>query len=90
MTLRLDDIFGFGENQLKATCGLSYRLTLTKNSENAVLNKSNAINNAKIKINSIDWYVKNYRPSIEQQRILMKQTVDTTPTELHCPERSVF
>ena len=84
----LDDIFGFCENQVKATCGLGYRLTLTRNSDNKVLNKGIAINNAKI--SSIDWYVKNYTPSIEQQRILMKQIVDKTPTELHYPERSVF
>ena len=85
----LDDILGFSENQLKATCGLGYRLTQTKNSDNVVLNKGNAINTAKIEINSIDWYVKNCTPSIEQQRILMKQIVDKTPTELHYAERSV-
>ena len=90
VTIMWDDIFGFCENQLKATCGLGYRLTLTRNSDNAFINKGNAINNAKIKFNSIDCYVKNYTPSIEQQRILMKQIVDKTPTELHYPEKSVF
>ena len=72
----LDDIFGFCENQHKATYAFGYRLTLTRNSVNAVLNKVNAINIAKSKINSIDWYVKIYTPSIEQQHILMKQIVD--------------
>ena len=86
----LDDIFGFCENQVKTTCGLGNRLTLTSNSDNAILKKGSAIHNAKIKINSIDWYVKNYTPSIEQHCILMKQIVDKTPTELHYPERSVF
>ena len=86
VTIMLDDIFGFCENQFKATCGLDYRLTLTRNSDNAVLNKGNAINNAKIKIYSVDWYVKNNTPSIEQQRILMKQIVDKTPTEPHYPK----
>ena len=68
----LDDIIGFCENQLKTTCGLGYRLTSSRNSDNAVINKGNAINNAKIKNYSIDWHVKNYTPSIEQQRMLMK------------------
>ena len=90
VTNMLDDIFGFCENQPKATCGLGYRLTLTTNSDNAVLNKGNAINNAKIKISSTDWYVKNYTPSNEQQRILIKQIVDKTPTKLHYPQRSNF
>ena len=90
VTNMLDDIFGFCGNQDKATCGLGYRLTISGNSDNAVLNRGNAINNTKIKIKSIDWYVKHYTPSIEQQRILMKQIVDKTPTELHYPERSVF
>ena len=90
VTIMLDDVFGFCENQLKATCGLGNRFTLTRNSDNAVLNKGNAINNAKIKIINIDWYVKNYTPSIEQQRIIMKQFEDKTPTELHYPERYVF
>ena len=85
----LDDIFGFCKNQLKATCGLGYRLTFKK-SDNAVLNKSNAISNAKIEINSVDWYVKNYTQSIEEQRILMTQIVSKTPTEVEYLERSVF
>ena len=85
----LDDIFGFCKNQLKATCGLGYRLTFKK-IDNAVLNKSNAISNAKIEINSVDWYVKNYTQSIEEQRILMTQIVNKTPTDLEYVERSVF
>ena len=46
----LKDVFGFAEYQDKGTYGLGYRLTLTRNSDNAILNKVNAINNAKIKI----------------------------------------
>ena len=55
VTIMLKDIFGFAEHQQKGTYGLGHKLTLTRNSDNAVLNKGNAINNAKIKINSIDW-----------------------------------
>ena len=53
----LKDVFGFAEYQEKATSGLGYKLTMTRNSDNAVLNKGNAINNAKTKINAVEWYV---------------------------------
>ena len=39
----LKDTFGFSEHQLKASSGLGYKLTLTTNTDNAVLNKDNAI-----------------------------------------------
>ena len=86
----LKDVFGFAENQEKATYGLGYKLTLTTISDNAVLNKGNAINIGKIKINAIEWYVPHYTPSIQQQSILSKQIINKTPTEINYPERSVF
>ena len=46
-------VFGFAEYQQTGTFGLGYKLTLTTNTDNAVLNKDNAINYAKIKINAI-------------------------------------
>ena len=60
----LKDFFGFAEHQEKGTYGLVYKLILTRNSDNAVLNKGNAINNAQLKINSIDWYIPNYTPNL--------------------------
>ena len=86
----LKDVFGFAEYQEKATYGLGYNLTMTRNSDNAVLNKGNAINNAKTKINAIEWYVPHYTPSIQQQAILSKQIINKTPTQIQYPERSVF
>ena len=86
----LKDVFGFVEYQEKATYGLGYKLTLTRNSDNAVLNKDNAINIGKIKINAIEWYVPHYTPSIQQQSILSKQILNKTPTQIQYPERSVF
>ena len=53
----LKDVFGLAEYQEKATYGLGYKLTLTRNSDNAGLNKGNAINNGKFKTNAIEWYV---------------------------------
>ena len=86
----LKDVFGFAEYQEKATYGLGYKLTLTRNTDNAVLNKANAINLGKIKINALEWYVPHYTPSIQQQSILCKQILNKTPTLIQYPERSVF
>ena len=86
----LKDIFGYAEYQEKATYGLGYKLTMTRNSDNAVLNKGNAMNNAKIKINAIEWYIPHYTLSMQQQAILSKQIINKTPTQIQYPERSVF
>ena len=86
----LKDIFGFAEHQEKATYGLGYKLTLTRNSDNAVLNKTNATAICKSKINSIDWYVPNYTASLKEQGIIMIQVTEKIPTELRYVERSVF
>ena len=63
---------------------------LTSNSENSVFNKENATNIGKIKVNSIEWYVPNYTPSIPQQVILSEQILSKVPTDLQYVERSVF
>ena len=63
---------------------------MTRNTDNAVLNKGNAINIGKIKINALEWYVSHYTPSIQQQSILSKQILNKTPTQIQYPERSVF
>ena len=86
----LKDIFGYAEYQQKATYGLGYKLTLTRNNDNVALNKGNAINIGKIKLIAIEWYVPHYTPSIQQQSILSKQVLNKTPTQIQYPERSVF
>ena len=86
----LKDVFGFAEYQEKATYGLGYKLILTRTFDNAVLNKGNAINNGKIKMKAIEWYVPHYIHSMQQQSILSKQILNKTPTEIKYPERSVF
>ena len=78
----LKDIFGFAEHQEKGTNAVGYKLTLTRNTDNAVLSKGKATNNAKFKINSIDWYIPHYTPSFVQERILKSQIVNKKPTEL--------
>ena len=86
----LKDVFGFAEHQEKATYGLGYKLTLTRNNDNAVLNKANATPDGKVKINAIEWYVPHYTPSLSQQTVLSNQIVNKIPTELQYIERSVF
>ena len=90
MRIYLKDIFGFAEHQEKATYGLGYKLTITRISDNAFLNKRNATANGKIKINIIEWYVPHYTASPKEQGTLMKQITNTIPTELRYVERSVF
>ena len=54
------------------------------------MNKDNAVNIGKININSIEWYVPDYKVSIQQETILMNHMVTKTSTELKYVERSVF
>ena len=63
---------------------------MTGNTDNAVLNKGNAINNGKIKINAIEWYVPHYSQSVAKQNIIRNQIIKKTATELQYPEKSVF
>ena len=86
----LKDKFGFAEQQEKATYGLGNKLTLTRASDSAVLNKTNATPIGNIKINSIEWYVLQYTATVKEQGILMKQIIDKIPTELRYVDRSVF
>ena len=86
----LKDVFGFAEHQEKATYGLGYKLTLTRNNDSGVLNRDNLVTLGKVKINAIEWYVPHYTASMSQQTILSNQIVNKIPTELQYIERSVF
>ena len=63
-------VYGFAEYHEKSTFGLDYKLTVTKNTDSSVLNKSNAIKNAISNVIAIEWYVPHYTPSISNQAIL--------------------
>ena len=54
------------------------------------MNKDNAVNNAKIKINALEWFVPHYTPSLDEYTKLQTQIKIKTATNLHYPERSVF
>ena len=83
-------IFSFAECQEKTTYGLGYKLALTRNKDDAVLDKGADITDARIKIGHIHCYVPHYMPSIQQQGILFKQILSETPTQLRYVEGSVF
>ena len=53
--IMLKDVFGFAEHQEKATYGLGYKLTLTRNKDDAVIDKANTIAEARIRIDYIHW-----------------------------------
>ena len=86
----LKDVFGFAEGQEKATYGIGYILTLTRNKDDAIIDKAVGIADSRIKIDHIHWYVPLYTPSIRQQDILSKQILSKTPTELKYIEGPVF
>ena len=88
--IMLKDVFGFAEHQEKATYGLGYKLTLTRNNDDAVIDKAGGIADARIRIDHIHWYVPHYTPSIQQQSTSSKQILSKTPTELRYVQRSVF
>ena len=88
--IMLKDVFAFAEHQEKATYGFEYKLTPTRNEDDAVLNKAGAIADAQTKIDLTPWYVPHYTSSIPQQNILSKQTLRKIPTELLYIERSAF
>ena len=88
--IMLKDVFGYAERQEKATYGLGYNLTLTRNKDDAVIDKAGGIADARIKIDHIHWYVPDYTLPIQQQSTLSKQIFSKIPTELRYVERSVF
>ena len=78
--IMLRDVFDFADHEGKATYGLSYDLTLTRNEDYVFLNKAEDIVDARINIDFIDWYVPQYTPSNQQQGILSRETLIKTPT----------
>ena len=84
------NIIGFAEHQEKTTYRLGYNLTLTRNSDNSVLNKENATIIGKTKIYSIEWYVPNYKVRITQQAMLSKPILSEVPKEFQNVGKSVF
>ena len=87
---KLKGVFGFAQHQEKATYGLGYKKPLTRNKDDAVIDKGAGIPDARIKLDHIYWYVPHYIPSIQQQSFLSKPILNKTPTELRYFQQSVF
>ena len=90
LRIMLKDVFGFAEHQEEATYDLGYKLTVTRNKDEGFIDKVAGIADARIKIDHIHWYVPHYIPSMSQQTIMSKKSLNKTPTELRYVERSVF
>ena len=85
----LEDVSDFAKHQEKATYALGYKITLTRNKDDAVIDKAAGIADPRIKIDHIHWYLPHYTNSIEQQSILSNQFLSKTPTKLRYVEPSV-
>ena len=83
-------VFGSAVHQEKATYGLGHKITLTRNTDNAVLNKDNATNFGKIEVIAFDWYIPHYMPSISIQDVLFKPILSKTPTKLQYLNKKFF
>ena len=88
--IMLKDVFGFVEHQEKTTYGLGYKLTLRRNEDDDVVDKTAGIADARFEIDHIHGCVPQHTPSIQQQSLLSNQILSKTPTELRYVERSVF
>ena len=73
LRIMLKDVFGLVKCQEKATYGLGYKVTLTRNKDEGVIDKVAGIADARIKIDHIHWYVPHYTPSMQQQTKMSKQ-----------------
>ena len=88
--IMLKDVVGFAELQEKAKYGLGYKLTMTRNKDDGVIDKAGGIANARIKIDHIHWCVPHYIPSMQQQSLLSNQRLKKISTHLRYVEGSVF
>ena len=86
----LKDVFGFAECQEKTTYGLGYKLTLTRNKDDAVVDKAVVTADARNEIDHIHRYVPHYTLCIQQPTIFSNQIIKKIPTQLRYIERSVF
>ena len=72
LRIMLKDVCGLAEHKEKSTYGLGYKLRLTRNKDDAVIDKAASIADARTKIDHIHWYVPHYTPSISQQSFFVK------------------
>ena len=88
--IMLKDVFVSAKHQRKATDGLGFTLTITRNKDNSVLNKVDATSNSKSKSIGVEWCVPHCTPSVEQQEIISAQILRKTARELQYVEKSIL
>ena len=66
--LKLKDLFGFADQE-NITYGLDYTLTLKRNSSNDVVFRTNGVDDAKVVVKDISWYIPHYVPSLENNNL---------------------
>ena len=86
----LKDVIRFSENQEKVTYGIIYKLSLTRNKDEAVFDKAVRIADGRVKIHQIHRFVPNYTPSIQQEGVFSKQILTKRPTEHRYIERTIL
>ena len=88
MRTDLEHLFGFADQENIAYV-LGYTLTLKSNNNDPII-RDNAVDAAKTGIKDVGWYFPHQDPGIENQQLLMKQTLDKNPIELYYTERTVY
>ena len=89
VSIKLIDLFEFADQE-KVTYGLGYTLTLKRNNNNDPIIRTAGVDAANIYIKEIGWYIPHFTPSLENQQIIMDQSLNKDPTELYYMERVVF
>ena len=89
MRIKLKNLFGFAD-QDKITYGLGYTLTLKRNNNNDPINRTAAVDAAKVVVKDISWYIPHYVPTLENHQLVLNQILKKDPTELYYTERTVF
>ena len=87
--VKLKDLFGFADQE-KKTYGLGFTLTLKRNTNNDVIIRGAAVNDATVDVKDISWYVPHYVPSLENQQLVLNRILNKDPTELFYTDRTVF
>ena len=93
----LKDAFGFAVHQDNCTYGLSYKLTLRRNSDNHMLGHlaganaaANLASAGRAIIDDINLYVPHYTPRISNQKLMLGHIVSKAATELTYIRTSSF
>ena len=63
----IEDVFGFAENQVKATYGLGFEITMYRKIGSAILSRNAATPDSGATMHAINWFVSLCTPNENQQ-----------------------